>query len=395
MPTSTRNSKKAKKSRAAASLSDSEGEDPHQAKKLKEMEAKMEELKALNDDLTKHAETIRACKGSKKLLKKSMNKADCDQIMEAIKSHNIWGKVKFVGPKHAEKFIDMVFKEVGLGSHDKARETLWKEAYGDFVIEGLNKHRQYVQGLLRVPVLNFAEAHNGDIPTMEIMEKCLSRDIDVNNPVEMALFQWYWDKYLPEEAGNGHIFKESQRHYATISEAAPLSDPNAKYMPSVGEALAVLMYENNRERWLHYIKLKKEYGHDMKVTPAIYLPDKPKTDQYRGKPGEVIIRGDRMYVYEFKGKFTVSDGGQAKYGGWTNEGLKRFQELKKMAKEGRAKPNCGEIEKLSLGELRAKKGLTASTHAEHIASNNKKKKSANPVENIIETWSDSDDDEQP
>ena len=63
-----------------------------------------------------------------------------------------------------------------------------------------------------------------------------------------------------------------------------------------------------------------------------------------------------------------------------------------MAKDGRANPNCGVIEKASLNEVRKDLGITANTHAEHLASNSNKKRSAPPAEEIYDTWDDSDDD---
>ena len=69
---------------------------------------------------------------------------------------------------------------------------------------------------------------------------------------------------------------------------------------------------------------------------------------------EVGENGNKVYLYDdkFKGKWTLPDAGQSKYGGWTAAGVKRFVELKDLNREVRLKGKSMHAESHCLARLR-------------------------------------------
>jgi len=127
-------------------------------------------------------------------------------------------------------------------------------------------------------------------------------------------------------------------------------------MPPEHEAFAVLTFENNLSRWQYYDTICAEYGH------LQFLPMKKKKSTDPDTVKEELVNGKpslRIYSDKCKGKYTLSDNGQSKYGGWTEEGMLRYKELLGFAKAGRAKPTTTKVlEKETLKKVRASVGMT-------------------------------------
>ena len=74
------------------------------------------------------------------------------------------------------------------------------------------------------------------------------------------------------------------------------------------------------------------------------------------------------------GKYTSSTTGQAKYGGWNQEGLRVYNRLMKLNQRARLGPLCQEVEQKCLELLRKKHKITAKTWEEQSKRRSRKRK---------------------
>ena len=132
-------------------------------------------------------------------------------------------------------------------------------------------------------------------------------------------------------------------HYATISEAVTAQDKDLKVMTPEHEAFAVLTFEKNLSRWQYYDTICAKHGH------LQFLPMKKKKTTDLDTVIEELVNGKpSLHIYndKCKGKYTISDNGQSKYGGWTEAGMIQYtKQLLGFAKAGRAKPATKVLER--------------------------------------------------
>ena len=119
----------------------------------------------------------------------------------------------------------------------------------------------------------------------------------------------------------------------------------------------MLLLENCHERWPD-LTARKAANPRKKITYC-----KKDVDDPTNLP-------DREYVNlenerTFRGRYTSTDHGQKKFGGWSNEGLRRYLELRQMCREARAKPETRELELAILQRVRQINGVTSNSWEEH------------------------------
>ena len=161
------------------------------------------------------------------------------------------------------------------------------------------------------------------IPSVEQLEACALRQVDLDTEDGYKLFEFYHEKVVAKGIGN-HNFGEAIRKYHTISEALVeyKSAPVKKAAHPRAEAFLVLVYENNYVKWHEVDKWIKEH------------------------PGESFPKRDKNnpeLTAFLRAKWTDQDGGQVAFVGWDDDGLDRFDELNKAIKAGRN-------EKVTIGE---------------------------------------------
>lgn len=86
-----------------------------------------------------------------------------------------------------------------------------------------------------------------------------------------------------------------------------------------------------------------------------------------------------MVVYQqngFAAEYTCADSGQAKYGGWKQDGLREFARLRKLNKKARKKESSKALERQILAKVRVANGKTAQSHEEE-KKNKKRKRTGN------------------
>ena len=235
--------------------------------------------------------------------------------------------------------------------------------YFSFIMKELNKLRMYVSGCAYFKGFKSIPL-DMEKPDVDLLEDCLKRTLDSTKEEDLQLFNWYMDKYLPYTTGLAVTFGKNVRHYNTISEALDPNDPNEKAITIETEAFAVLIYENNLAKWTYYDEtLDDTYAKNYKYLPCNRKPtDNQQVDFEADETnGEAILR---IYSEKARGKYTQSDCGQARYGGWSRAGMVRYNALCELAVQGRQNANCAVLERASLDAVRKTYGKNASSHYE-------------------------------
>jgi len=156
-------------------------------------------------------------------------------------------------------------------------------------------------------------------PTLEDVLLCLQCEVDTDDFLLMEIFAWYWDSFLPAALGHSKMYTASERRLQQISECTPKDKPRKKYVTIENEAFAVLTFENNIRKWENYEKLRPKYGKKVR-----FIPCKKQDPTQPDKVDECIVGGKqaiRIYSDACRGRYTLADSGQSKYGGWSLQGL--------------------------------------------------------------------------
>ena len=195
---------------------------------------------------------------------------------------------------------------------------------------------------------------------------------------ERKAFFWFFDSFL--ECVCGATAWNNAKTKQLVSEAR---DPSGSKIVSVSdEAFALLLIDNYLEKW------KTRAGEEVAA----------RIDSVAGGAAAATTEGEettRRKQTKTAGKYTGKAQGQCKWGGWSPEGIKQFNFLRKLVKADReADKNCDDepkrMEKLLMDFCRTKAGIKDPQDNANIdgATNNA---AARTMENVEAEW-DSDDD---
>jgi hypothetical protein len=128
--------------------------------------------------------------------------------------------------------------------------------------------------------------------------------------IQKELFLWYYDAWLPAILPR-EFWREDIRFYRLLTDACEIAGKQKVLVTVASEAFGLLMWENCRNKWVNYFKLKDE-------DPTAQVPS--------GKHEDAKLH---------QAKWSDGSSGQVKYGGWKDEAYGVFEELKKEVKEWR------------------------------------------------------------
>ena len=211
-------------------------------------------------------------------------------------------------------------------------QEIWKATFSPHVRTALNKQRNYVQQELRELMEKevFQKGKEDEFPNEEqILDVALRNKLDDETPEkERALFEKlfdnYWNVLMPKVAG--HLsWGPSKRHYELMSTGKEDEDSEC-YVTASDEAFLVLIWLNCYKKWRYRELLKRDE------------PDKEVDEEHE----------------DMKTPYTDSKGGQKKFGGWNEAGIKKFRELEESIKNNREKENkyILEVEEQALERIR-------------------------------------------
>ena len=166
------------------------------------------------------------------------NTEELQRIKEAIKVY-IWRQVKFItNHDQAKKVCKMVWKRIKIFRRD---ETLTPKTftykYVESVLLSFTQIRSYQMAQMEKSYQSYREKPK---PTLDEMELCLWREINIKDERQKNVFLWYLDCYLLKATGSSQLFGPNHRRYATISKVVTAEDKKLQVMTPKHEAFAVL-----------------------------------------------------------------------------------------------------------------------------------------------------------
>jgi hypothetical protein len=250
-------------------------------------------------------------------------------LAEEKAKHALWKKRKFISdPEEEMQAALYVLNLLDLPQHKESEDTKYSfaETYKGQIKKALFKQRNYVTSeFKKLAWMFFKGKFQFPIPTVEEIIKCATRDIRSDR--EMVVFRWYWEHLLPKMVGSNEWGK-NVRLYNTISGATCGNNNQEKVVSPQDEAMCVLLWDNCFERWGELWAFTQD--------PA--------------------NQGEKQPIKN--GKYTVTDKGQAEWGGWIPDGLQAFNNYYTQIRDVRGTEAATRVEKACLQELRKAYNIT-------------------------------------
>ena len=161
----------------------------------------------------------------------------------------------------------------------------------------------------------------------EIKEQArANKEVNDANKKHRKRFLTYIDEMIPATTPQG-VWGEQQRNQHMLfccqhRVAGELKD----VVPVDEEAMIVVMFENNWAKWAWQALVWKEHGMNMR--------------QY-----EEHVGYDEFQEQQPDALYSDAEGGNSKFGGWKEEGVLRFAEVRDKITEARRNRDCRKVEK--------------------------------------------------
>ena len=320
--------------------------------KISEKNGEITKLKEENAHLkNKLTKVISDLSDSRKKEGNSRRNKGFAEVVTKKTKRELWRVLKFMANEKqereaTEKVLDVMKIREFMLTNDEAKDVVILQKRSDFVNtyavdcrEGMNEQRSYVQSQMKKVSWKVLEKDE-TLPSVEDIYKVATRnipppsEIDAGQQAEhdrlMKIFVWYWDVLLAACAGNTY-WREAIRRYQCISIA---NHEGKVCITCSTEALCAVMYDNCQEKWIKMFNKKAQDA-------AAKIPkkkDDPETEEYAAK-------------------YSDPQSGQAKYGGWCDEGLKQYQDTIALVKASRETELSAQLEQECLALVRAKHNM--------------------------------------
>ena len=169
-----------------------------------------------------------------------------------------------------------------------------------------------------------------------IEELCKLRRAETER--EQEAFFWFFGEFLECVCGARHWGK--QKEHQLISKAT-LIGTREKIVTKSDEAFALLLYENYIDKW-------KKQGNIEDDEDEQYEDCAEEDEKKEDDDDSVHSAGSqkkKTISKAVRGKYTCHNNGTMKYGGWSDQGMTRFNELYDLVKEDRRCRQAAAMEK--------------------------------------------------
>ena len=164
-----------------------------------------------------------------------------------------------------------------------------------------------------------------DIKSLEKLRRCYK-----GTEQDLEAYVWFFGTFMECVAGKRGWGKKKYREEVSKAQVKGLGEMTM-LVTVCDEAFALLLYENYIDKWM------KKYHSEREIPAA--------TGDSNGNKGK-----KRM-----KGKFTKGSVGHCEFGGWSELGVRRYNELCTLAKLDRLDPQADKMEKFLLKRLQIDK----------------------------------------
>ena len=164
-----------------------------------------------------------------------------------------------------------------------------------------------------------------DIKSLEKLRQCYK-----GTEQDLEAYVWFFGTFMECVAGKRGWGKKKYREEVSKAQVKGIGEMTM-LVTVCDEAFALLLYENYIDKWM------KKYHSEREIPAA--------TGDANGNKGK-----KRM-----KGKFTKGSVGHCEFGGWSELGVRRYNELCTLAKLDRLDPQADKMEKFLLKRLQVDK----------------------------------------
>ena len=273
-------------------------------------------------------------------------------IMSTSMKDEVWRRIQFCGnDANRDEMVKMWLTKSGLRCFYIEEGKLnphFVQVYTKFGQDEHNRQRSDTVNKIKKVCDECYHNHGKKLPTIAALQKIVYREKDANPD----LFVWWWDTLLPKIPGSHYTWGKNQYNYHTIS--AYKDEKGTPHVTPGLEAFALLTIENNHAKWTILLNYKEKHP-----KTRIYIVPEIISDKHKDIDGKKRYLSSKK-LPKLKTKYTETGAGQVKFGGYTQEGLKRWLEIKKNNKEGRKK--SGDLEAEILRLVREKHEISAETN---------------------------------
>ncbi len=249
-------------------------------------------------------------------------------------------------------------------------EEIWIATYKNDVRQAINNQRNYVHQELHTHMeAIFRKGEGSTMPNLEEMQQIVFRDnmddeCDKNVKDKLcALFIEYWRTLMPKVAGHWSWSPNKREYYLLSFGKQDREDPEADYLVSPSdEAFLVVLWENCYAKWAYLDECRRNGTQPDPKDPKMITP------------------------------YSSSKSGQKKFGGWTKEGIEKYDKYLKDIVENR-KTNKAFLTALEGDTLAAIRSLEKTQEREDSRKSKKKMKGriAGDFDDIPDDENDMDD----
>jgi hypothetical protein len=309
---------------------------------LHEYKDEADKLRKENVDLRKqlHAKVSR-----NKAMVLRESEGEKENILKVVNGE-LWRVAKFINCKEDQEQCDIfVYKALYPNlPFDDDKAYGWMMTYTKVIRDGLYAKRNYVASRMKECAWRFFT--NGQTPpTVEMIRKCIAREIDVNHPEEMAVFKWFWETLLPKVVGAKEWGPSVHLYNCISTYKIPNDHPkNRGLITPSDEGIIATLWENQHDKW-----------HELWTWSRIPANDGKKQ----------VNRG---------GKWTSSNTGQCDFSGWDPAGIEAYNAYCGIAAAGRTGANRKLLEKTTLQQLRLQYNIVQPDHDAQRAANRRRRR---------------------
>jgi len=293
--------------------------------------------------------------------------------------NTLFRQIKFVT---STKSFNEAFQKVLVEERPK-NPYIFQLTYQNYFKTALNQKRSTCEMSGKKIVIRAINTvfKNGEDEFFTFDELCKLRRATTDR--ERKAFFWFFDSFL--ECVCGASAWNNAKTKQLVSEARDAS--GSKIVSVSDEAFALLLIDNYLEKW----KTRADEEDTARIEPV------------GDGAARITTEGENTRKKQTKtaGKYTGKAKGQCKWGGWSSEGIKQFNFLRKLVKADReADKNCEDepkrMEKLLMDFCRKKVGIKNPQNDENLDSagdgaHNNAVARAKAVETVEAEW-DSDED---
>ena len=260
------------------------------------------------------------------------------QRVRAFVKAELFRKIKFVNNDAMfQQAITWVMDQEHVARQQRGSfQMVYESTFNDALNQKRSSCEQAGGEIVRATIALFKESGK-ELFTME--ELCKLRRSGTER--EKEAFFWFFGTFLESVCGRRNWGR--QKRFELVSEAT-VKGGRAKMVTKSDEAFALLLYENYIDKWA--------------ATPTLADVDDDDDLNDRilgdGEP-EAPVRGKKKQP-RLRGRYTRKKNGHCKYGGWSSEGISRFNYLYKLVQEDRACPQAAAMERELLASFRNRGG---------------------------------------